>query len=387
MTPTPFPSFPCAQKLFFFVLVALLPITLPAAAIGGQELGEAVIEQGSIERDVYVAGATVDVLARVEGDVVAAGGQVTVDERVSGDVLVAGGNVALRAQVGDDVRAAGGNVTLSGAIADEAVVAAGRVLIAPAATVGGRARLGGGTIHVAGRIEQGLKAAGNRIVISGHVAGNAELYAEEIEVQPGATIGGDLIYRSGAEARIADDAKIGGSVVRQSVGPGDELREGVETAGRIARIGLYLSLIVTGIVLFLLFPWGAVGAARTINDAPWVSLGLGFAVLVATPFLVMLLFASLFGVWLALTLLALYLVLLLLGFLTGVLYIGDWGLRLAGRAAVPAKGWYVIAIVLALVVLWAVRLVPVLGTLAIFALLLFGLGALTLYLWRRYVPA
>lgn len=363
----------------------LLNVFVPAFA--GEALGDAVVLQGEIGRDLYAAGGTVDVLADVQGDVIVAGGQVTIDRRVQGDVLAAGGNVAIRADVGDDVRAAGGNVTVSGPVADEAVLAGARVLLAQTARVGGRARLAGNTVRVAGRIDQGLKAAGTRIEISGRIAGDVELYADEIDIAPGASIGGDLTYYGREEANIARDATIAGTITRHRVEMGEDLGEGLETVGAAARIGLYLSLMVTGIALFLLFPAGSVGAARTIGAAPWISLGLGFAVLVATPFLVLLLFVSLVGVWLALALLALYFVLLLVGFLTGIIYVGDRGLRWVGRAADLSKGWYLLAIVLALVMLWLVRLIPVLGTVAAFALLVFGLGAMTLFLWRRYVAA
>lgn len=367
-------------------LLLLPALCLPGAGALARDLaGDSIVAQGTIERDLYAAGGTVDVFADVEGDVVAAGGQVAIERRVRGDVLAAGGHVAVRARVDDDVRAAGGNVTVSGPVGDEAVLAGGRVLLAPAARVGGRARLAGGTVQVAGHVGQGLKAAGNRIEISGQVDGDVELYANDIEIAPGAVIGGRLTYYSDDPARIAPDASIAGAVTHHRFDPGEDLAEGMDTAAEVARVGLYVSLMITGIVLFLLFPAGSVAAARTIGAAPLPSLGLGFAVLVATPFLVLLLFVTVFGVWLALALLALWFVLLLAGFLTGVIYVGDRGLRWLGRGADASKGWYLLAIVLALVLLWLVRLVPVLGTLALFALLLFGLGALTLFLWRRYV--
>lgn len=379
----------CLVRAPAVLLLAAL-LAAPGFAAGDDTIGQTVVVQGGIERDLYVAGGTVDVLADVAGDVIAAGGQVSIERRVRGDVLAAAGNLVIRADVGDDVRVAGGNVSLSGAVADEAVVAGGRVLIAPTAKVGGRARLAGGNVHVAGSIAEGLKAAGSRIVISGHVAGAAELYAEEIEIGPDAVIGGGLSYRSPNEARISPEAKISGTVVRHRLerGTGTGLGEGIETAGRVARLGLYVSLMVASIAMYLLFPAGAVAAARTVGAAPWISLGLGFAVLVATPFVVALLFASLIGIWVAAALLALYLVLLLAGFLTGIVYVGDRGLSWVGCGAHASRAWYLLAIVLALGALWLVRLVPVLGNVALFALLLFGLGALTLCIWRRYqVPS
>jgi cytoskeletal protein CcmA (bactofilin family) len=366
------------------VLTVIICLCLSTTLVA-QDAGDTVVKQGTIKEDLYLAGGTVNVVANVEGDVIAVGGQVTIDNQVSGDVIAAGGNVTVRARVGDDVRLAGGNVTISGAVGDEALAAGAYVLLAPAATVRGRAWFVGHTVSVAGKIGKGLKAAGNRVVIAGEVAGDVELYADTIEIQPGAVIGGNLRYHSRNDAQIAGGAKIGGKVLREPL-PVDGT-EPTGIAGRIARGVFYIGLVLAGVVLYLLFPVATVGAARTIADSPWKSLGLGFAFLAAAPLVIALLFATVFGVWLALVALALYLLALFFGFLTGVIYLGEAGLELFGRRAETIMVWHVFAIIIAFLVLWVARFVPVLGGVVMFALMLFGLGALVLYLSRRYVSA
>jgi cytoskeletal protein CcmA (bactofilin family) len=363
----------------------LLSLGLPSIA-AAQTAGETVITQGTVKQDIYLAGGTVDMLATVEGDVVAAGGQVSIDNTVSGDVMAIGGNVSVRARVGDDVRVAGGNVTLSGTVGDDALAAGGNVLLAPNAAVGGRAWLAGGTVEIAGKVGRGVKAAGNRVIVAGDITGDVQLAADTIEIRPNAVIRGNLTYYSRNEAQIASGAKITGAVQHEPVAPSQKRAQGY-VFGHLARLGLYISLMLTGIVLYLLFPRAAVGAARTIAETPMKSLGLGLAVLAATPLVALLLFASLLGIWLALTTAAIYLVFLLLGFLTGILAVGDWGLRLIGRAGAATPGWRALSIIAALLLLWVVRFVPGLGGVIVFALLVFGLGALTLHLWRRYVGA
>jgi hypothetical protein len=131
-------------------------------------------------------------------------------------------------------------------------------------------------------------------------------------------------------------------------------------------------------------------AARATTDAPWKSLGLGFAMFAATPLVILLLLITLVGIWLALVLMALLPVLLFIGFLTGAIAIGDLGLRRVMKGKKPArvtKGQRVLSIVAALVALWLIGFIPVLGPLACFAVLLFGAGGLTLFLWDRYAGA
>jgi hypothetical protein len=139
--------------------------------------------------------------------------------------------------------------------------------------------------------------------------------------------------------------------------------------------------MVTGTVLLLLFPRIAAAVTDRIAQAPWKSLGLGLAVLAATPLVVILLFVSLVGLWLGFILLAAYLVALLAGYLSGVLGAGEIVLKRLRRQPEISRGWRVAALVITLVVVGVLGLVPGLGGLLIFALLLFGLGGLS---WQVY---
>lgn len=341
-----------------------------------------VVQRDDTREDTYLAGGTVYSLAKIAGDLVTAGGQITVENEVEGDILAAGGQITVRARVGDDVRAAGGNITLSGTVGDDAIIGAGTVIIAPTADIGGRAWLAGGNVEVHGKVGRSLRAAGAHIVIAGDIAGDVDLTAESIDILPGAVVGGSLRYSSPNEANIAPGARIAGAVARELL-PARPRHERV-AAGAV-RFGLSVSLMLTAIVLFLLFPRASTTSARNIVESPWKSLGIGFALVAATPFAILILFATLIGAWLALIALALYLVLLLTGFLTGILCVGGFGLRLIGKDKNPTKGWHTLSIVAAFVALWIVGLVPILGGLVCFAILLFGLGGLALLIARGYV--
>jgi cytoskeletal protein CcmA (bactofilin family) len=323
----------------------------------------------------------VDVLATVEGDVVVAGGRIMVGERIRGDVMAAGGSVSVRADIGDDVRLAGGDVMLSGAVGDDAIAAGGNVTLAPDGRVNGRAWFSGGRIDVAGTIGRELKAAGGRIVLSGRVKGDVILRGRAISILDGAIIDGNLVYRSPREAEIASGAQIHGTISHEPV----ERHLGAIVAA-VAGVGIVvlLSLIVTGSVLFLMFPRSIETALTAIRAEPWKCLGLGLAVFAATPVVVSVLFMTVIG-WLpAIVISALYLLLVLAGFLTGVFYVGSLGLGWLGRDAV-SRAWRLWSFVAALIVLTLLGLVPLLGALLLFVLILLGEGALMLGMYRAYV--
>jgi len=361
----------------YWLLPALLITAMTATTLFAQDAGEVVIKRGVIDDDIYVAGRSVDVMAQVQGDVVAAGKRVTIDERVSGDVLAAGETVTINAQVLDDVRVAGRFVTIAGKVAGHVVAAGESVVIAPAASIGGWAWLAGQEVNVAGRVGRELKVAGQIVIVSGEVAGDVEIMAEEIRILAGASINGNLVYRSNNEPQIATGAEIGGDIISKPV-----LHR--EREGRGGGLILVAALAVAAIVYFLLFPVFSVAAAEGPWRSPFSALGAGAAFLFATPFVVMLLLVTVVGMLVALPLFAWYLVSLLGGFLTGVIFVGDTGLRLMGRAGTAGKGMRVLSIVIALAVLVLIQMIPVLGGLAVFVLFLLGLGALQLRLWRVY---
>jgi cytoskeletal protein CcmA (bactofilin family) len=355
----------------------LCALLLGTSAVSAQQAGESIVTRGTQKEDLYLAGGSVTVAATVEGDVVTAGGYVSVGDDIRGDVIAAGGTVTLGGKVRDDVRVAGGTVTINGEIGDDAIAAGGTVTLAPSAVVNGRAWLAGGRLDVGGTIRRELKATGGRIALAAEVFGDATLAGETIEIGPGAVIHGNLNYLSPNEALIDKDARIDGSVTRLPFEPHAAPR--LPRAG--ARLGVMASLMVTGAVLVLLFPSASSAAAGEIGRAPWKSLGLGLALLTATPLVIVLLLASVLGAWLGLILLAAYLVSLLLGFLAGALFVGEWGLRLARREA-AGKGWRIAALIGALLVVGLLGFVPVIGGLVTFALLLLGLGALALHGYR-----
>ena len=285
--------------------------------------------------------------------------------------------MSVRADIGDDVRLAGGDITLSGAVGDDAIAAGGNVTLTPDGRVSGRAWFSGGRIDVAGAVGRELKAAGGRIVLSGRVNGDVELTGRAISILDSAIIDGDLVYRSPREAEIASGAQIRGTISYEPV---------ERPVGAVVGVGIVvlLSLIVTGSALFLLFPRFTGTAMTTVRAEPWKCLGLGLAVFVATPVVISVLFLTVTG-WLpAIVIGALYLILLLAGFLTGTFYVGDVGWRRLGRSEVSRTGrlW---SFVVALIVITLLGLVPLLGALLLFVLMLLGVGVLNLGLYRAYV--
>ncbi len=359
--------------------VFMLLTVLSTGPLFAQQNGMTVTKSGKVTEDIYMAGATVQVLGEVEGDVVVAGGSVSIVNTVSGDVLAAGGTVSITANVNDDIRAAGGSVAIAGNVGDDAVAAGGSVTLASGSTVGGRAWFAGETVTVAGNVNRELRATGRKVILAGTIGGDVELYAESVVIEPGAVIKGKLAYSAPNEAVVREGAVIEGAVDWHESDFGEFDERGPGFAGTLV---FFLSLAASAIVLFLIYSPLSSTAVQKLDNAPFKSLGLGLAVLFATPFVVLMLFGSVLGTPLGFIVLALYAVALIVGLLIGIIWIGDAGFRRLGKNPDKSKWIRAGSIVAAAALLLIVGLIPFIGGLAFLIVLMLGIGAVTLYFYQ-----
>lgn len=362
---------------FLFTALALLWGPLLQA----QVYDETVLIRTPVAHDLYTAGRHIELQADVSGDLVAAGQLITVNATVEGDVIAAGETINLRAKVLDDVRAAGRQILISGEIADHVVAAGENVTLEASSRIGSWAWLAGETVRISGLVGSELKAAARRVIINGEIKGDVELFAEQIDILDGARIDGDLIWHSEQPPSIEEGGIINGQLVEKPLDfEHKEHGRGIPLAGTLF---LAISLMATGTVFYLLFPRLTENASTELQQRPWASLGIGLAVLFITPFAIMLLFATLIGSLLALSLLACYLVMILFSVLISIFTISELGLRRYGKWETAGRGRHLIAFLTAIITLWILQLIPIVGGLIQLAIVLFGLGGLALVGYRN----
>lgn len=362
-----------------FSLAFLLGLSFPS--FGMTSAGETVTQRGTVNDDYYAAGSKIDVDADIAGDLVVAGGDVFIGKRVQADVMAAGGTVSLRGQVADDVRLAGGDITIDANIGDDLIAAGGEVRVASGTTVGGDAMLAGGDVFIDGTVNKDLYVGAGNVQIAGTIHGNVTIEGGEIHILKDALIDGNIQYKSPQKATISSDAKIMGKTTYEKA----EWEHAHRGYGFHRGYGIFFSLtmLVASIVLFLTFPGFTVSAARKIYSQPWQSLGLGFLLLVVTPIIAVILVSIMLGVWVGLSILALYFVALLIGFLISCFFLGDWGARLLHKE-ISTKGRRIVSVAIVIILIGLIQLIPIVGGLLTCVLLIFGLGATMLQLQNNY---
>ena len=353
--------------LVFGIVVAAFTVIVQA-----QQSDDILLFDQPVDHDVYGASSTVHVQASIDGDFVSAGQRVTVDADVAGDVTVAAQDIEIRAEIGDDVRVAGQRIRIASPVLGHIVAAGQSVTIEQ--PVGDWAWLAGTTVNVLGDVGGDLKIRASEITIDAEVSGDVELIGDQLDLGPAAVIRGNVTWRSHNEASISANAQIDGEFINEPP-PGfvDELSS-AET------YSLPLKLIAAVFVLYLLFSRPLRTTLDRIATRPGGSAAIGLAVFLVTPFVAVLLLFTGVGVWLGLAMILAFLLMLLLGVLTGLFAVSDMVLR----KFVPEPAvWHSLAAIFATVVMVALLAkIPWVGFIGIMAIWFLGLGALCWILWE-----
>lgn len=327
-----------------------------------------------VQGDYFAFGPHVEISGTVHGDVYAAGGEVLVDGVVDGDLIVAGGEVRVSGEVTQDVRIAGGTVTLNGKIHRNATIAGGDVHLTDSSHLKGSAVIGAGNLLLGGSIDGDVRIGAGNVTLSKTIGGDLAVAAPAIRLTSRASVGKSVRYWSENEPSIDEGATVLGAVTQHPIPEiftGEEARRGVAGIKLVGGMVSFASTLLLGLLLLRIYPVFTEKAVTTIQERPWITLGVGGAVLVGTPPVAFLCMATVLGIPLGLMLGAMYVVTLYLGRVFVMVWLGQRLLKRASDSSSAAK-----AFVTGLVVYFILSLLPLVGGLITMLTVITGLGAI-----------
>jgi cytoskeletal protein CcmA (bactofilin family) len=419
--------------LVFASLVLLASLLFVSSAWAIETRGGENVTIGAdevVEDDLYVGAQTVTVEGTVRGDLVAAGGTVRVNGgTVEGDIISAGRTVIINGTVEDDVRIAGQALLVGedAQISDDVIAVGYSLESEPGSTVGGELLYGGYQALVAGNVGENIRGGMTAFELGGEVGGNVNVEVDGGGVQPAggrfapgppavpipsvepgltltdtAQVDGDLRYESSSRGDIASGAQIGGDV-SYTERPAEEAEPAQTGAAAVLLESLrrFVVLILIGLLLVWLAPRLVRGAADTVRSQPLLSLGWGvldFLIVVVASLLVLaatILLAIVFGL---VTLGGLIPAIISIGvltdavlavaFLISIFYLAPVvmsflsGRMLLGRFQPDRGAGLVLPLVVGVLLYVILRAIPILGGVVAVVVVLFGLGALSIWVWR-----
>lgn len=294
------------------------------------------------------------------------GGAVEVSEPTNGTLAAVGGKVSVDAPVQGSLRAAGGKVDVNAPVAGDASIAAGNVV-------------------VKGPIAGNLHAAGGHVTIDTSVGGDASVGAGSLTLGPNARITGKLKFRGG-ELKQDDAATITGGIVHNR-GHEARTRTHVHRHGDdrplINDVAWTLGLAVLAALLAGALPGPTQQLTAELRARPWHAPLLGFLALTAIPLAAILLMITIIGIPIALLTIALYVAVLVVGYVWLAVVLGGLLLERFKPETAAVVAWRVGAAALTVIVIALLVRVPFLGGFIKFAALIVGLGMIVGALWRR----
>lgn len=339
------------------------------------------------EDDVYAGGGIVSIEEDIDGDLYIAGGSLTINGNITGDLVIAGGQITINGDIEDDLRAAGGSIALNGNVGDDVIATSGQLNISTDTLIGGSLILGNGYANILGTVNEDIKGGGGKIVLGGTIYGDVMLEVQDsIVLTEGAAIEGNLIYTSLREAELNEEQVSGFIEFNKQLIPEEKVDIGEEIDNFFSRWHIfiqvlkYLSLLALALVLVLIAPAGLTGATKICIDKPWRSLGLGFVVLICSIAAMIVLSITVIGLPLAFILLALLMITLYVAKVYASLFIGN--LLIKPKKMTKAKLFGLTA--LGAFILAIVDIVPFIGWLVSFVILMIAFGAFWTYKKHLY---
>ncbi|MBI2037036.1 MAG: hypothetical protein HYT14_01590 [Candidatus Liptonbacteria bacterium] len=375
--------------LIFLITLLLMPVAaLAERSPASFSAGRSLIAASSSPGNAFLAGVSVVSTAPVAGDLSAIGGSIVAAAPVQGDGLLFAGSISSRAAVAGDLRAVGGSVAIEGPVAGD--------LVAFGFSVRAAGRAQGSVFIIAADIMLSDGAAGpvvlygNDISLAGNFAGDVTVAATgRLSLAEHTIIGGTLSYEAPEPALIPASATIRGGVTYTNASYLPDA--GTSRILALVSIGFFLftrilgALILAGLLAGLFPRLAEEVARRAYAQRPGsilLTMFLGFAILVATPVLIILLTLTFVGMGLALLLLILYALLVLCALLYAGILLGSMLARRFTKREVVL--WH--DGMLGMLALSLVALVPFFGLAVVLILSLFSAGALLLVFFQFAFP-
>jgi cytoskeletal protein CcmA (bactofilin family) len=325
-----------------------------------------VAEGAVISEDQYVTAMSGVVEGTIDGNLTIFAGDLTITGTVTGSVTVfSAGSVTLAdgGSIGGSLNGSSFDLTVAGTVGSDVFYSAGSVVISETGTVQRDAITFAGTSRVHGSVARDVRGRSIRTTVDGDVDGDLDVAVQSLSVGPTAVIGGDILYRSAADADISPGATIDGTITKLPA-QGNFLYGLILS---VANVVGFLGFVVAGLVVFWLLRGTSARAVGVILTRPFASLGAGIVAVIALPLLIGLLAITLVGIPVAVVLLAIGVAAFIIGPVPAVTALGN-------RILVRRGGLFGALIVGAVVWRLGIWLIPYVGVVMYVLGLVWGIG-------------
>lgn len=366
--------------LILVLFVATKSIEAADIKIADKTNGNINIEKGEQVKNLYSIGDVVSINSEIEKSIYTIGNVLNVNEPIKGDVNSISGTLIIKNNIGGTVHAVTKNLIIEGNITDDLFAIGTSILIDKQSSINGDAFLIG-DINIQGPIKGNATLIGNTILINNEIFGDLKIKsANKIVLGSNAIIKGNFEYSSSNEIEMQNGSSVLGSVINNSEKELAKKASAKEKAGKffalivsITVLIKVIGLLILGLILIRLFKKFTEKSVEEVFSCFWKNLGIGFAFLVLTPIIAILLVATIVGLWPGIAIILIYIISMFVAVTLSAITLGNWLMK-----TIKKDNGYSIGLkelVLGIVFFVILGLIPVVGQLAVFILILLSLGA------------
>jgi len=361
--------------IFIFAFFVFSATKVSAKVITDEKGSVNVAKTEVINDDLFIGAQTVIIDGTVNGDVFIGAQTVKITGIINGSLHVGANTLDLGGVVKGNIYGGAQNVLVSGSkIGGSLLIGAATVNIDEDSSIGGSILTGAGALSIDSQVKRSVYAGTGSLTIGSD-----------------AKIGKDLYYASSnnqGQANISSSAKIAGSTYKSEINTAQSsasaeavkkqipaIFNGVKLAGTIVS---FMGALIIGFLYLKLFSKHFTRTASLVSSSFWKSMGVGFLITIAfVPGLIILLITvvgiPLAGLAFLMLLLYSYLAKLIVGSAFGswVSQKFNWKMSTYGAFA------------FGLLIIYFIKLIPIIGFLAGLIVLWSGLGAFTLRMFSK----
>ena len=331
-----------------------------------------------IKGDLFVTGEHVRIDGQVDGDVYAFAHQLDVTGHINGDLIGFVQSERVSGVIDGNIRTMTNNLTISGTV-DRSVTTWNQTFnLDPSGKIGRSLTAGGQTLSMDGKVGRDFLAFSENTTIGGFVGGSFRGHGKTLSIASGTEIDGKTIFEGQKEPSVASDVKLGSPLEYTKAVRRSHERGGSYYVWRVIWTGAF---ILFGLVLIGLMPRFSL---ETVESSGQIGASFGLGVLVFFGVLIGSIIACLtiVGLLVGLSSLMLWLVMVMAAEVAVGGIVGQW---ILGR---NDEFWpFVLRMIVGILVVRMITSLPFLGFWAALAVTLWGVGAISLALYRRLQPS
>jgi len=368
-----------ALAVMFASLGLVVALATPAAAAEFRKADSVRIEKDQvIKGDLFVTSESIHMLGTVDGDFYAASKDVEVSGHVTGDVLCACQSLRISGQVDGNIRNLSNNLTITGEIGRSVSSFTETFSLDRNGKIGHSLASFSQSLTVDGTLGRDLLAFFHDGSIAGSVGGEVLAKGGSLNIGDSASIGGKTVFEGDNSPEVASGAKLGSPVEFKKW----EHRSHMERRGGyyVWKVIWAAAWILFGLILMSLMP---LFAKETVKSAEnyGASFGLGVLVFFGVFIAACLACITIVGLLVGISTLFLWMVTLFSSYIVVGAVIGRW---LLGR---EDELWPLVGrMALGVVLIKIGTAIPHLGFWVMLAVWIWGMGAVSLAVYRRLQP-